>query len=113
MTDSLCLESLINKILPDEIYNLAAQSHVAVSFQQPEYTANADALGALRILEILKIKKNIKFYQAGTSEMYGKIQKKFQNEKNTILSKKSLRCSKIICTLDNYKLQRGIWYFCK
>ena len=46
MTDSLCLESLINKILPDEIYNLAAQSHVAVSFQQPEYTANADALGA-------------------------------------------------------------------
>ena len=77
MTDSLCLESLINKILPDEIYNLAAQSHVAVSFQQPEYTANADALGTLRILEILKNikKKNIKFYQAGTSEMYGKIQK--------------------------------------
>ena len=71
------MESLINKILPDEIYNLAAQSHVAVSFQQPEYTANADALGTLRILEILKKnKKNIKFYQAGTSEMYGKIQKK-------------------------------------
>ena len=83
MTDSLCLERLINKIMPDEVYNLAAQSHVAVSFQQPEYTANADALGALRILEILKNinKKKIKFYQAGTSEMYGKIQNKFQNEK--------------------------------
>ena len=69
MTDSLSLQRIINEIKPDEIYNLAAQSHVAVSFQQPEYTANSDGLGALRILEIIKnIKsKKIKFYQAGTS----------------------------------------------
>ena len=68
---------------PDEIYNLAAQSHVAVSFEVPEYTANADALGALRILEAIKFHKfeKIKFYQAGTSEMYGKVQKFSQNEK--------------------------------
>ena len=58
MTDSLSLQSIVNKILPDEIYNLAAQSHVAVSFEQPEYTANSDGLGTLRLLEIIKnIKK--------------------------------------------------------
>ncbi len=72
LTDSLNTQSLINKILPDEIYNLAAQSHVKVSFETPEYTANADALGTLRILECIKnIKKKIKFYQASTSEMFG------------------------------------------
>ena len=70
MTDSLSLQRLINEILPDEIYNLAAQSHVAVSFQEPEYTTNADALGTLRVLEIIRgltKRKKIKFYQAGTS----------------------------------------------
>ena len=74
ITDSLSVESLIKKIRPDEIYNLAAQSHVAVSFETPEYTANTGALGTLRILEAIKeIKppKKIKFYQAGTSEMFG------------------------------------------
>ena len=72
------------KIKPDEVYNLAAQSHVAVSFEVPEYTANADALGALRILEAIKfhkLQKKTKFYQAGTSEMYGKAQEIPQNEK--------------------------------
>ena len=72
VTDSLNVQSLIQKISPDEIYNLAAQSHVKVSFETPEYTANADALGVLRILESIKNnKKKIKFYQASTSEMYG------------------------------------------
>ena len=72
LTDSLNTQHLIKKILPDEIYNLAAQSHVKVSFETPEYTTNADALGTLRILESIKnLNKKIKFYQASTSEMFG------------------------------------------
>ena len=84
VTDTISVSSIIKKIKPDEIYNLAAQSHVAVSFEVPEYTANADALGALRILEAIKfhgLKKKTKFYQAGTSEMFGKVQQIPQNEK--------------------------------
>ena len=81
VTDSLNLANIISKVNPDEIYNLAAQSHVKVSFETPEYTANADALGVLRILEIIKNqKKKIKFYQASTSEMFGSA-KPPQNEK--------------------------------
>ena len=86
ITDAISVSTLIKKILPDEIYNLAAQSHVAVSFEVPEYTANADALGALRILEAIKfhgLEKKTKFYQAGTSEMYGKVQQVPQNEKTS------------------------------
>ena len=72
VTDSLNVQSIIKKINPDEIYNLAAQSHVKVSFETPEYTANADALGTLRILESIKnLNKRVKFYQASTSEMFG------------------------------------------
>ena len=84
ITDAISVSSLIKNIKPDEIYNLAAQSHVAVSFEVPEYTANADAIGALRILEAIKFhnfQKKTKFYQAGTSEMYGKVQEMPQNEK--------------------------------
>jgi GDPmannose 4,6-dehydratase len=84
MTDSLLIINILKKIQPHEVYNLAAQSHVAVSFEQPEYTSNADALGALRILEairVLKLEKKTKFYQAGTSELYGKVSTRFQNEK--------------------------------
>ncbi len=84
VTDSLSVSTIIKKILPDEIYNLAAQSHVAVSFEVPEYTANADALGALRILEAIKfhkLQKKTKFYQAGTSEMFGKVHEVPQSEK--------------------------------
>ena len=83
ITDSSSVSSIIKKTKPDEIYNLAAQSHVAVSFEVPEYTANADALGALRILEAIKfhnLEKKTKFYQAGTSEMFGKVQSIPQNE---------------------------------
>jgi len=78
VTDSLSVSTMIKNIKPNEIYNLAAQSHVAVSFEVPEYTANADAIGALRILEAIKFhgfQKKTKFYQAGTSEMFGKVQK--------------------------------------
>ena len=84
ITDSTSVSKIISTTKPDEIYNLAAQSHVAVSFEVPEYTANADALGALRILEAIKfykLEKKTKFYQAGTSEMYGKVQSIPQNEK--------------------------------
>ena len=84
ITDSTSVSKIIELVKPDEIYNLAAQSHVAVSFEVPEYTANADALGALRILEAIKfhkLEKKTKFYQAGTSEMYGKVQEIPQNEK--------------------------------
>ncbi|KAA0257623.1 GDP-mannose 4,6-dehydratase [Deferribacter autotrophicus] len=84
LTDSLNLTRLIQKIQPDEIYNLAAQSHVAVSFEQPEYTANADGIGTLRILEavrLLGLKDKTKIYQASTSELYGKVQEIPQNEK--------------------------------
>jgi len=83
ITDSTSVSKIIELVKPNEIYNLAAQSHVAVSFEVPEYTANADALGALRILEAIKfhkLEKKTKFYQAGTSEMYGKVQKVPQNE---------------------------------
>ncbi len=84
LTDSLNLTRLIQKIQPDEIYNLGAQSHVAVSFEQPEYTANCDGIGTLRILEAVRLLDLIdktKIYQASTSELYGKVQQIPQNEK--------------------------------
>ncbi len=83
MTDSTNLIRIIQEVQPDEIYNLAAQSHVKVSFETPEYTANADAVGTLRILEamrILGLEKKARFYQASTSEMYGKVQEVPQTE---------------------------------
>ena len=83
LTDSSSLIRIIQETQPDEIYNLAAQSHVAVSFEEPEYTANSDALGALRILEairILGLEKKTKYYQASTSELFGKVQEIPQKE---------------------------------
>ena len=83
LTDSTSLIRIIQEVQPDEIYNLAAQSHVAVSFEEPEYTANSDAIGALRILEairILKLEKKTKYYQASTSELYGLVNESPQNE---------------------------------
>jgi GDPmannose 4,6-dehydratase len=83
LTDSSSLIRIIQQVQPDEIYNLAAQSHVAVSFEEPEYTANSDALGALRILEavrILGMEKKARFYQASTSELYGLVQETPQRE---------------------------------
>ena len=83
MTDSSSLIHIVQKVQPDEIYNLAAQSHVQVSFEEPEYTANSDALGVLRLLEairILGLEKKTKFYQASTSELYGLVQEIPQKE---------------------------------
>ena len=83
MTDSSSLVRIIQQVQPDEIYNLAAQSHVAVSFEEPEYTANSDALGALRILEAMRIlgmEKKTRFYQASTSELFGLVQESPQKE---------------------------------
>lgn len=83
LTDSTNLIRIIQEVQPDEIYNLAAQSHVAVSFESPEYTANSDALGTLRILEairILGLTKKTKVYQASTSELYGLVQETPQSE---------------------------------
>lgn len=83
MTDSSSLVRIVQQVLPDEIYNLAAQSHVAVSFEEPEYTANSDALGTLRLLEairILGLQSTTRFYQASTSELYGLVQETPQKE---------------------------------
>jgi len=83
LTDSSSLIRIIQQVQPDEIYNLAAQSHVAVSFEEPEYTANSDALGTLRVLEamrILGLQKKTRFYQASTSELYGLVQETPQKE---------------------------------
>ncbi|MDP6411741.1 MAG: GDP-mannose 4,6-dehydratase [Arenicellales bacterium] len=83
LTDSMSLVRVIQQTTPDEIYNLGAQSHVAVSFEEPEYTANSDALGALRILEairVLGLEKKTRFYQASTSELYGLVQEAPQTE---------------------------------
>jgi len=98
MTDSLNLTRLIQKIQPDEIYNLAAQSHVAVSFEEPEYTAEVDALGTLRILEavrLLGLTEKTKIYQASTSELYGKVQEVPQNEKTPFYPRSPYAAAKI------------------
>ncbi len=98
LTDAVSINRLINLIKPDEIYNLAAQSHVAVSFIIPNYTANVDALGCLNILEAIKssgLSKKIKFYQAGTSEMFGKVAEIPQTEKTPFYPRSPYGVSKV------------------
>ena len=98
ITDSLLVFNLVNSIKPNEIYNLAAQSHVKVSFENPEYTTNVDALGALRILDSIKaakLQKKTRFYQAGTSEMFGKTSKKYQNENTTFFPQSPYGAAKV------------------
>ena len=98
VTDAISVSSLIKKIKPNEIYNLAAQSHVSVSFEVPEYTANADAIGALRILEAIKFhgyEKITKFYQAGTSEMFGKVREVPQTEKTPFYPRSPYGAAKV------------------
>ena len=114
VTDAILVMNIINKIKPDEIYNLSAQSHVAVSFQIPEYTANVDALGCLRILEAIRssnLTKKTKFYQAGTSEMYGKVQQIPQNEKTNFYPRSPYGVSKVFShwMTINYREAYGIF----
>ena len=98
MMDTPSIYNILSKIKPNEIYNLAAQSHVSVSFEQPEYTANADGLGALRILEAirhLKLENYTKYYQAGTSELFGGMSKSPQNEKTPFYPRSPYGVSKL------------------
>ena len=108
ITDALSVSSLIKKIQPNEIYNLAAQSHVSVSFELPEYTASTDAFGVLRILEAIrfhKLERKTKFYQAGTSEMFGKTKKSPQNERTPFYPQSPYGVAKVYAHLitKNYR----------
>ena len=114
LTDTSSLIRIIQEIKPDEIYNLAAQSHVAVSFEAPEYTANSDALGALRILEairILKLEKKTKYYQASTSELYGAAQETPQTEKTPFYPRSPYGVAKLYAywITVNYREAYGIY----
>ncbi len=114
LTDSTNLIRIIQEVQPDEIYNLAAQSHVKVSFETPEYTANADAIGALRILEairILGLEKKTKFYQAGTSEMFGLVQEIPQKETTPFYPRSPYGVAKVYAywITKNYRESYGIF----
>ena len=114
LTDSSSLIRIIQESQPDEIYNLAAQSHVAVSFEEPEYTANSDALGSLRILEairILGLEKKTKYYQASTSELFGKVQETPQNEKTSFHPRSPYAVAKLYAhwITINYREAYGIY----
>jgi len=114
LTDSTNLIRIIQETQPDEIYNLAAQSHVMVSFETPEYTANSDALGTLRILEamrILKMDKTVKFYQASTSELYGKVQEIPQTETTPFYPRSPYGVAKLygFWIVKNYREAYGIY----
>jgi len=114
LTDSLNLTNIIQEIQPDEIYNLGAQSHVAVSFETPEYTANSDAIGTLRILEAVKnlgLKEKTRFYQASTSEMYGKVSQVPQNEKTPFYPRSPYGAAKLYAywITVNYREAYGLY----
>ncbi len=114
MTDALGITQLIQTILPDEIYNLAAQSHVKVSFEMPEYTANVDALGPLRVLEAIRmlgLSKKVKFYQASTSELYGLVQETPQTEKTPFYPRSPYAVAKLYgyWITVNYREAYGIF----
>jgi len=114
LTDSSSLIRIIKETQPDEIYNLAAQSHVAVSFEEPEYTANSDALGALRILEairLLGLNKKTKFYQASTSELFGKVQETPQTENTPFYPRSPYAVAKLYAywITVNYREAYGIY----
>lgn len=114
LTDSTSLIRIIQQVRPDEIYNLAAQSHVAVSFEEPEYTANSDALGALRVLEairILGLEKKTRFYQASTSELYGLVQEIPQKETTPFYPRSPYAVAKLYAywITVNYREAYGIY----
>jgi GDPmannose 4,6-dehydratase len=114
LTDSTNLIRIMAKVRPDEIYNLAAQSHVAVSFESPEYTANSDALGSLRLLEAMRIlgmEKSARFYQASTSEMFGKVQETPQTEKTPFYPRSPYAAAKVYAywITVNYREAYGMY----
>jgi GDPmannose 4,6-dehydratase len=114
LTDSTNLIRIIQEVQPDEIYNLAAQSHVAVSFETPEYTANSDALGTLRVLEairILGLEKKTRFYQASTSEMFGKVQEIPQSETTPFYPRSPYGAAKVYAywITVNYREAYGLY----
>jgi GDPmannose 4,6-dehydratase len=114
MTDSTSLIRIIQQVQPDEIYNLAAQSHVAVSFEEPEYTANSDALGTLRVLEAIRIlgfEKKTRFYQASTSELFGKVQETPQTENTPFYPRSPYACAKLYAywITVNYREAYGMY----
>lgn len=114
LTDSSSLIRIIQQVQPDEIYNLAAQSHVAVSFEEPEYTANSDALGSLRVLEairILGLEKKTRFYQASTSELFGKVQEIPQKETTPFYPRSPYACAKLYAywITINYREAYGLY----
>lgn len=114
MTDSSSLLRILQQVQPDELYNLAAQSHVAVSFEEPEYTANSDAIGTLRLLEairILKLEKKTRFYQASTSELYGKVQEVPQSETTPFYPRSPYGVAKMYAywITVNYRESYGIY----
>ncbi|WP_198342202.1 GDP-mannose 4,6-dehydratase [Nitrosococcus watsonii] len=114
LTDATNLIRVIQEVQPDEIYNLAAQSHVAVSFETPEYTANADALGTLRLLEairILGLEEKVRFYQASTSELYGKVQSVPQNEQTPFYPRSPYAAAKLYAywITVNYREAYGMY----
>jgi GDPmannose 4,6-dehydratase len=114
LTDSTSLIRVIQQVQPDEIYNLAAQSHVAVSFETPEYTANADGIGALRLLEairILGLEKKTRFYQASTSELYGLVQEVPQKETTPFYPRSPYAVAKLYAywITVNYREAYGIY----
>lgn len=114
LTDSTCLIRIIQQVQPDEIYNLAAQSHVAVSFEEPEYTANSDALGTLRVLEAIRIlgmEQTTRFYQASTSELYGKVQATPQDEATPFYPRSPYAVAKLYAywIVVNYREAYGMY----
>ena len=114
LTDTNSINTIIKKIIPDEIYNLAAQSHVGTSFQMPEYTTDVNSLGTLRILETIRslgLVKKTKFYQASTSELYGEIQEKKQSEKTKFYPKSPYASSKLFSywITKNYRESYGVF----
>lgn len=114
MTDSLSITRIVQQVVPDEIYNLAAQSHVMVSFEEPEYTANADALGTLRVLEsirLLNLKNKTRFYQAGSSELFGLVQETPQTEKTPFYPRSPYAVAKLYAhwITVNYREAYGIY----
>lgn len=114
MTDSSCLVRLVHEIMPDEVYNLAAQSHVRVSFDSPEFTGDVDAIGTMRLLEAIRAtgrEKTIRFYQASTSELYGKVQEVPQKETTPFYPRSPYAVAKLYAfwAVKNYREAYGMF----